>query len=128
LREKFSGRIEIEVSAQRYQDFSLNFSGYHAAHFMLVVGADRKNYVGAEVKYHPDFVTADLGNGFSSGFLWEPERLQRIAGQDSAHYRALGSRHRGVLYNNFIERLKQRDPEAESILASPPPFRFQNIL
>ena len=128
LREEFSGRIEIEVSTQRYQDFPLAFSSYHAAHFMLVVGADRKNYVGAEVKYHPDFVTADLGNGFGAGFLWEPARLQRIAAQDSAHYRAMGSRHRGVLYNNFIERLKQRDPEAERILASPPPFRYQHIL
>lgn len=128
LREEFSGRIEIEVSTQRYQDFPLNFSSYHAAHFMLVVGADRKNYVGAEVKYHPDFVTADLGDGFGAGFLWEPSRLQRIAAQDSAHYLALGSRHRGVLYNNYIERLKQRDPDAERILASPPQYRFRHIL
>ncbi len=128
LRAEFSGQLDIEVSSQRYQDFPLNFSGYHAAHFMLVVGADRKNYLGAEVKYHPDFVTADLGDIPADGFLWEAARLGRIAGQDSHSYRALGSRHRGVLYNDFIERLKRHDPAAERVLAAPPSFRFPHIL
>ena len=76
----------------------------------MVVGADRKNYLGAEVKYHPDFVTADLGNDFREGFLWEAARLERIAAFDSGHYRAQGSRHRGVLYNDFIERCWARTP------------------
>jgi hypothetical protein len=128
LREEFSAEIEIEVSSQRYQALPLNFSSYHAAHFMLVVGADRKNYLGAEVKYQPDFVAADLGDAPGNGFLWEPARLQRIAAHDSARYRALGSRHRGVLYNDFIERLKRHDPGAEGILAAPPAFRFPFIL
>jgi hypothetical protein len=95
---------------------------------MLVVGADRKNYLGAEVKYHPDFAIADLGLDLGEGFLGEPARLQRIAAQNSANYRALGSRHRGVLYNDFIERLKRHDPEAERILAAPPAFRYPHIL
>ena len=128
LREEFSGRIEIGVSEQRYQDFSLRFAGYHAAHFMLVVGADRKNYLGAEVKYHPDFVIADLNNGFGDGFLWDPDRLQRIAFHSSGNYEALRSRHRGVLYNDFIERLKRGDPAAEQILNEPPLFSFPHIL
>jgi len=128
LREEFSELLEIEVSSQRYQDFPLNFDGYHAAHFMLVVGADRKNYLGAEVKYHPDFVIADLGRDLGEGFLREPGRLRRIAAQNSAHYRALGSRHRGVLYNDFIERLKHHESGAERILAAPPAFRFPHIL
>ena len=128
LREEFSAHLEIEVSTQRYQDFPLSFDGYHAAHFMLVVGADRKNYLGAEVKYHPDFAIADLGRDPGDGFLREPERLRRIASQNSARYRALGSRHRGVLYNDFIERLKRHDPGAERILAAPPAFRFPHIL
>lgn len=128
LREEFSGHLEIELSSQRYQDFPLNFDAYHAAHFMLVVGADRKNYLGAEVKYNPDFVIADLGRDLDDGFLREPERLQRIAAQNSARYRAMGSRHRGVLYNDFIDRLKHHEPAAERILAAPPAFRFPHIL
>jgi len=128
LKEEYAGRIEIDVSTQRYQDFPLRFSGYHAAHFLMVVGADRKNYLGAEVKYHPDFVIADLGDGGGVGFLQDPARLERIAACDQDNYRAMGSRHRGVLYNDFIERLKRRDPGAERILAAPPMFRYPHIL
>jgi hypothetical protein len=128
LQNDFSGRIEIDVSVQRYQDFPLYFTAYHATHFLMVVGADRKNYLGAEVKYHPAFVTADLGKGLNKGFLWKPSRLKRIAAHGSGHYRALGSRHRGVLYNDFIERLKQKDPAAERIFDFPPRFRFPYIL
>lgn len=128
LREEYSGRIEIDVSIQRYQDSPLRFSGYHAAHFLMVVGADRKNYLGAEVKYHPDFVTADLGDGFADGFLWDSARLARIASHNHGNYRALGSRHRGVLYNDFIERLLEHEPGAERILAAPPVFQYPHIL
>lgn len=128
LQADFSGRIEINVSAQRYQDFPLHFAAYHAAHFLMVVGADRKNYLGAEVKYHPDFITADLDNDLNEGFLWEASRLGRISSHDSGHYRALDSRHRGVLYNDFIEKLKQKEPEAERILVAPPRYRFPHIL
>jgi MoaA/NifB/PqqE/SkfB family radical SAM enzyme len=128
LREEFSGRIEIDVSGQRYQDFPLHFSAYHAAHFLMIVGADRKNYLGAEVKYQPGFVIADLGKGLADGFLWEAPRLERIAAYGHGNYQALGSRHRGVLYNDFIERLKRRDPGAERILAAPPVFQYPNIL
>jgi hypothetical protein len=128
LREEYSGRIEIDVSSQRYQDFPLHFSAYHAAHFLMIVGADRKNYLGAEVKYHPDFVAADLGNGFADGFLWDPARLERIAAHNHANYPALRSRHRGVLYNDFIERLKNREPGATRILDAPPICQYPSIL
>ncbi|MCJ7524903.1 MAG: radical SAM protein [Candidatus Aminicenantes bacterium] len=128
LQEEFSEQIEIDVSTQRYLDFPLHFAAYHAAHFLMVVGADRKNYLGAEVKYHPDFVIDDLGNGFDNDFLWDNIRLQQIDAQSSDKYRALGSRHRGVLYNDFIERLKCKDREAERILDSRPHFRYPHIL
>jgi MoaA/NifB/PqqE/SkfB family radical SAM enzyme len=134
LQDEYAGRLEIDVSVQRYQDFTLDFSAYHAAHFMMVVGADGKNYLAAEVKYHPDFVIADLKDGNGSmggphnGFLWAPERLRKIAEQSSASYRAIGSRHRGVLYNNFIQRLLCDDIQARSILDSEPRFSFPHIL
>ncbi len=128
LQEEFSSTIEIDVSLQRYQDRPLSFSAYHSAHLMMVVGADRRNYLAAEVKYHPDFVIADLGAGIEPGFLWAPERVANITAQDSGTYSAQRSRHRGVLYNDFIERLKQGDPEAERILGSEPRFTFPHIL
>ena len=128
LRRANADRIEIDVSVQRYQDLPLAFSAYHAAHFLMVVGADRRNYLGAEVKYHPDFVIADLGGGLADGFLWDAGRQRRIAGFNSDHYGALGSRHRGVLYNDFIERLIGRDAGAQRLLDAPPAFQFPNIL
>lgn len=132
LQEEYAGRLEIDVSVQRYQHFHLDFAAYHAAHFMMVVGADGINYLAAEVKYHPDFVIADLSNdlngGPSNGFLWDPDRLQKIAAQSSASYGAIGSRHRGVLYNDFIERLIHRDVEAQSILDRDSQFTFPHIL
>jgi hypothetical protein len=128
LRRANADRIEIDVSVQRYQDFPLAFSAYHAAHFLMVVGADRRNYLGAEVKYHPDFVIADLGGELADGFLWDAGRLRRIAGFDSSHYGALGSRHRGVLYNDFVERLIGQDADAQRLLDAPPAFQFPNIL
>lgn len=128
LREEYAGRIEIDVSSQRYQDFPLRFSGYHAAHFLMVVGADRKNYLGAEVKYHPAFVVADLGDGMADGFLWQAARLERIAAHNHGNYQALGSRHRGVLYNDFIERLLEHEPGAQRILDARPVFQYPNIL
>ena len=51
----------------------LRFSAYHAAHFLLVVGADGKNYLGAEVKYQPAFILWDLKNNWREDFLWHPE-------------------------------------------------------
>lgn len=128
LQRKFSDKIEIDVLEQRYHDFALRFSGYHAAHFLLVVGADRKNYLGPEVKYHPDFVMADMNNGWREDFLWQPERIKRVAYHNSGNYQAMGSRHRGVLYNDYIERLKRREPAAEKILSEPPLFRYPHIL
>jgi len=128
LQDQYLGRLEIDVSVQRYQDFRLDFSAYHAAHFMMVLGADRRNYLAAEVKYHPDFVIAELGDDPGDGFLWETERVRRIASYASAEYRAIGSRHRGVLYNDFIERLLRKDAQALSVLESNPRFSFPHIL
>ncbi len=48
------------TSSDRYVDTGLSFDGYHAAHFLLVVGADGMNYLGAEVKYQPQYAIADL--------------------------------------------------------------------
>ena len=128
LQREFGRKMAIFVSRARYDHKDLSFSGYHAAHFLLVVGADRKNYLGAEVKYQPDFAIADLGNGWRPDFLRDPNRLERIRAVTDGNYPALASRHRGVLYNDFVERLKRCEDRAWEILNASPQFRFPHIL
>lgn len=125
---RYLGLCDIQFSRERYQRDPLVFSSYHAAHFLFVVGADRRNYLGPEVKYHPDFVIGDLSNGFSEGFFSDPARRSRIDSYGSNSYRAVNSRHRGVLYNGFIERLQRGERHMEEFLPSPPVFLFPHIL
>jgi organic radical activating enzyme len=115
---------------ERYLDEPIEFGAYHAADFLMVLGADGKNYLGPEVKYQPKHVVADFSEGISNGFLWHPDRLERIAAANSRTYPALKSRHRGVLYNHVIERLLSEKDSLDSI---PEPktsedFWFPNIL
>ncbi|MCJ7580948.1 MAG: hypothetical protein MUP98_10495, partial [Candidatus Aminicenantes bacterium] len=92
--------------------------GYHAAHFLCVVGADGKNYLGAEVKYQPQHVLSNLSEKWHRDFLWHPDRQNRIESVSSNTYSALNSRHRGALYSDLIERLKQSEDPLQ--IGSPP--------
>jgi MoaA/NifB/PqqE/SkfB family radical SAM enzyme len=98
----------VYILRDRYRTEALNFKEYHAAHFLLVIGADGLNYLGAEVKYNPKHVIADVQGKWDNRFLWNPERLQRIKSFTSRNYGALGSRHRGALYSQKIEGMKNR--------------------
>jgi len=120
----------IFVFRDRYMKNEIKFSGYHAGHFLLVVGADGMNYLGAEVKYHPQHIIADVAGNWRKNFLWERQRLQRINAVDSKTYPAIGSRHRGVLYNGLIERLMQLRQSAsdESFSFSKDEFLYPHIL
>lgn len=95
--------LRVHAFPDRYSSAPLTFTGYHAAYFLLVVGADGMNYLAPEVKYHARNVIADLTNGWRDDFLWSRERLERIASVGSDSYPAMGSRHRGVLYNDLIQ-------------------------
>jgi len=99
--------FDVHISENRYVDTPIYFDGYHAAHFLLVVGADGKNYLGAEVKYQPDFAVCDLRDIGISKFLRNRQRLEKIASVHSNTYTALPSRHRGVLYNGLIESMSE---------------------
>jgi len=90
---------------ERYFEHKIEFSGYHAAHFLLVIGADGMNYLGAEVKYHPQYAIANLNENLDYDFLQNKNRLSRIKSFSSKNYPALASRHRGILYNNVIQDL-----------------------
>ena len=94
------------VLRDRYLTYDLDFDQYHAAHFLLVIGADGVNYLSAEGKYRRQYAIANvMGNG-NKGFLWESDRLKRIRSFSSQEYPALKSRHRGILYSHLIDRLK----------------------
>ncbi len=122
--------FHVFVLPHRYAEIDLNFDGYHAAHFLLVVGADGINYLGAEVKYQPQYAIANVARDWRNDFLWQRERLERIKSVSSQTYTALASRHRGVLYNDLIERLKREEKELteESLQVPRDTFRFPHVL
>ncbi len=130
-RELEDEGFRVFISRQRYVESKLEFGAYHAAHFLLVIGADGLNYLGAEVKYHPKLAIADVAGDWGSDFLSRRERLERISSIDSRNYSAMGSRHRGVLYSDFIERLRCGEdlPARQGEAASPGNgFCFPHIL
>jgi len=107
-----SDAFHVFTFPDRYVERKIKFLGYHAAHFLLVIGADGMNYLGTEVKYHPRYIIADLANNWSDDFLWSRERLKQIESVDSRTYRAVASRHRGVLYNQVIQDLINRGEQS----------------
>jgi len=128
LRERLAGQVDIHVLPHRYQSSPLHFSAYHAAHFLMIVGADRKNYLGAEVKYNPEYAISDWSETLNDDFLRAESRLDRIAAHHDRAYHVIGSRHRGVLYSDFLQRLLDGDPETYQVLDHPPLFGFAAIL
>ena len=125
-----SGGFHVFTCQDRYVEGKLEFSGYHAAHFLLVIGADGMNYLGAEVKYHPQYAIADLTRQWDDDFLWRRDRLERIAAIDSRTYPAVASRHRSILYNNVIQGLVNRGGRAldGALAASAASHVFPHIL
>jgi len=105
LRNRRSSGFQVFVLPQRYLERHLHFNEYHAAHFLLTIGADGLNYLAPEVKYQPQHVIADVAAHWKDDFLWQPGRLERIRSVSSRTYPALGSRHRGMLYSDLIERM-----------------------
>ncbi len=88
------------------------------------------NYLGAEVKYQQRHIIANIVDNWSSDFLWKRQRLQRIQAVNSRTYPAIGSRHRGVLYNNLIEQLMPLSQRISDRLThiSKDTFLFPHIL
>ncbi len=118
-QESSSDGFQVFTLPDRYVEQSVDFSGYHAAHFLLVIGADGINYLGAEVKYHPQYAITDLSSEWNDDFLWKKDRLKRIETVTGQTYQAVASRHRGVLYNHLIQGMidsssKSVDPASTS--------------
>ncbi len=103
--------FDAHIFPERYLRSLIRFDSYHAAHFLMVVGADGLNYLGPEVKYQPRHVVADLNEDMDKGFLWHPGRITRIASVKSDTYPAIGSRHRGALYSHLLEKMiREKNP------------------
>ncbi|MRR16678.1 MAG: radical SAM protein [Deltaproteobacteria bacterium] len=105
LRNAYSGIFPVFIGDERYSNEDIHFSSYHAANFLLVIGADGKNYLSPETKYNSDYVLADLSDSLEEDFLWQEERLKRM-NYSSTDYVCIDSRHRTVLYNGLIERIR----------------------
>lgn len=128
LQHALQDAFDIYYAPERYSHEKIEFRGYHGAHFLMIVGADGNNYLGAEVKYQPDYVVADLNRGLEENFLWHPRRLASIAGIQSRSYSAIQSRHRGALYSSLLQRIKDGDINATDILQNSHRFRFPALL
>ena len=130
LQANGNGASRVYYFADRFRDADLRFNGYHASHFLLVVGADGKNYLAPEVKYQPDHVIAEFPGRPGPDWLWDARRLERIASVRSVSYPALPSRHRSILYSHFIDRLLRREAGAMADFraAAAAPFLFPAIL
>ncbi|MBA7687510.1 GTP 3',8-cyclase [subsurface metagenome] len=120
----------VFVFRDRYMEGDIEFNEYHATHFLLVIGADGMNYLGAEVKYQRQHIITDVAGNWRNDFLWQSQRLQRIQDVTSRTYPAVGSQHRGVLYNDLVEQfiqVRQKDFD-ESLLVPEKRFLFPHIL
>lgn len=82
------------------------------------------------MKYQPQHAIADLAGQWYDGFLWQKQRLKRIQSVNSKTYPAIDSRHRGMLYNDLIEKLMKRNRDDLDVMLtmSPNGFMFPHIL
>lgn len=109
IQKKASNNFKIYYILERFKNEKIFFDGYHAANFILVIGADGKNYLATEVKYRPEYVLWGISKNWNTNFLWEERRLKKIGAVKSSNYQALGSKNRGVLYNSVIQEIIDQD-------------------
>jgi hypothetical protein len=130
LRAHQPDGFRVFVLRDRYVKSPIEFAAYHAACFLLVIGADGLNYLGAEVKYRPQHAIADVAGNWRDDFLWQRPRMERINSVNSQTYPAIGSRHRGVLYSHWIQQLlaQSQGTAAETLATLAGGFLFPHIL
>ena len=128
LQENHKDKFDIYYSPDRYNHTEIEFDGYHGAFYLMIVGADAKNYLGAEVKYQSPHIIADMNGDLKEGFLWKEERVNNILSVKSEKYSAIGSRHRGALYSSFLQKVKSNEQKAISIIDNDMAYRFPGVL
>ena len=95
----------IILFEERYAKTPVSFTSYHAAFFLLMIGADKRIYLGAETKYQPRYEVFDLSDWQGENFLNNPNFRRNIHSFSSNNYKPLSSRGRGVLYSQIIDDL-----------------------
>jgi hypothetical protein len=101
--------IEVQTPEERYSNAPLEFTAFHSAHFLLVICADGTNYISPESKYRQAYAIARLDENMPDDFLWRPERLAAIGATTHEDFETLGTRHRGPIFSDTIERLISGD-------------------
>ena len=101
--------VKVQIPKERYSRYPLRFSAFHSAHFLMQVGSDGVNYCAPEAKYQPSCAIANLNECLDDGFLWRRERLDAIATLNSDRYAFAGTRHRGSMFSDFLERCAQAE-------------------
>jgi MoaA/NifB/PqqE/SkfB family radical SAM enzyme len=110
IREKNQFKFPVFTFDERYQNDSINFTNYHSTYFLLMIGADKKIYLGPEAKYQRDFQLCDLTNWVKTNFLNESEFKDKIRSFSSDHKKLqIKSKSRAILYNHIIERIISKD-------------------
>lgn len=128
VRDRLAGRIEVQVARDRYGDKALHFSSFHAAHFLLQIGADGVNYIAPEAKYRPESALVALDEDMDKDFLWHPDRLARIAALDSGRYPVIGTRHRGSIFSDHLERRMAERGASRGAAGASTRFRYPDII
>ena len=108
LQRQNKDKLQVFFLRDRYEQRQPKFSKYHSAHFICVIAADGKNYLSSESKFLHEYLLADLSQGVA-GLFSSSKRKERIAKINSKTYELSGGRNRGVLYNDLIERVIERD-------------------
>ncbi|HEX7502644.1 MAG TPA: radical SAM protein, partial [Acidobacteriota bacterium] len=124
-REQAPG-FAVHYLKQRFSTAPVAFQGYHAAHFVMVVGADGVNYLSSETKYQPSCRIATEADYEDNDFFSDPVRRARIAAVHADDYPAGGGRNRGVFYSQVLEEARQSG--AETGATAVPDFLMPHIL
>lgn len=103
LQRSAAPGVGVFIPEQRYSRYPLRFSAFHAAHFLIQIGADGVNYASPEAKYQPSCALANLHEYLGDDFLWRPERIAAIQALNSERYHFAGTRHRGAMFSDFLE-------------------------
>lgn len=101
----------IQVPVERYSAVPLNFSTLHGGHFLIQIGADGCNYAGPECKYEKDYMLLNLNESMEDDFLWDPRRLEKLAGINSSNYRPIGTKHRPPIFSDYVEKVLKNQQE-----------------
>lgn len=89
----------------RYERTDVEFDGYHAAHFLLVVGADGICYLSPETKYVPQYAIGRVEPGRNPQFGGLGEWSASIASWQDMAFAPVAARSRGALYSHLIDQV-----------------------